>query len=362
MTTAKQSPLWQALSDANIVEGDAPTRNMLSSPWYVKALLAMSGWLGAIFILAFILAIFSFFMEEPIACFIMSFALFSGAYAILSTPKSEFFEHLALAFSLAGQALFCWALFSQNFDHNSWLILGVLQAILAYVMPSFLHRLFSTAFAVAAFEIVLITYGQPYILGSVLIFPIVWLGLREFTFIKHYQRNKGVFYGLVIAMLALNSQQFLSEDLFALLSTADDYLITISPWLIQGIFIAAALFTSQQLLQKNSIKLNDKLAIAIMLITLILAFITLKAPGVLAGLIIMLLGFNQSNRVAIGLGTISLLVYCSSYYYYMEETLLFKAGLLFILGAVALVCRLALIKVLPRLALTDNHHKGAYEK
>jgi len=46
--------LWDLLKDENLVEGELPVIKEIDSPWYVKVLLAASGWLAAVFLLGFL--------------------------------------------------------------------------------------------------------------------------------------------------------------------------------------------------------------------------------------------------------------------------------------------------------------------
>lgn len=50
VTTKQPSlPLWQALSQQQLVSGEAPEGAEVNSPWFVKLLLAVAGWLAASF-------------------------------------------------------------------------------------------------------------------------------------------------------------------------------------------------------------------------------------------------------------------------------------------------------------------------
>ena len=153
----KHQTLWAMLADANIVQGQAPELATLPTPWYVKCLLAVSGWLGAIFLLGFAFFALSAVIESPIASFVTSLPLLLIAYFILKTPNNEFFEHLALALSLSAQALFVRSVIEWESTSLIWLSVGLFQAFLVFIMSSFLHRVFSTMFAVWAFSTCLFT-------------------------------------------------------------------------------------------------------------------------------------------------------------------------------------------------------------
>ena len=347
--TAVVNTLWKKMTNANLVEGDEPEFDIINSPWYVKTLLAISGWLGAIFLLGFIFVWFSSLLDEPFVIFFLSFPLFICAYFILLIPKNEFFEHFAVAVSLAGQALIFWSLVELQSMSQAWLTFGIIQVLLVCFMASFLHRVFSTVLAALAFELSLTAIGAPYFLGSLLIFPTVWFCLHEFSFVSHYKRINGLMYGLVIATLLLNGNHHLGLNLMSFLSLTAENIITVPQRVIFMTFIFASFFTARQLLLAYDIRLKTKLSVAVLSFSLILAITTLKAPGILVGLIVILLGFAHSNRVLLGVGVLSLLLYSSSYYSMMEDTLLFKSVVLFAVAVFMLICRILLIRFSPLL-------------
>ena len=347
--TGKTSTLWIKLEEADLVQGEAPKITSINSPWYIKVLLAVSGWLGAIFLLGFLFGAFASFLESPAASFFMSIPLLLIAHRILGTPNNEFYEHLALAISLSAQALFVRSVIEWESTGLIWFTVGIFQVLLAYFMPSFLHRVFSTIFAAISFAVSLSIIGAPQLFGSLLIFPTVWLCLNEFRFANQYKRIKGVMYGLVISTLLLKCSHIFGADFENLLLSVNETIIQLPSWVSYSIYISAIIFASWQLLISNNVVISSKLAKLVLLFTCILGFVTFKAPGLGVGLIVLVLGFAHSNRVLSGLGVISLLVYSSAYYYMMEETLLFKSGILLVVGILMLSCRLLMAKTIPLL-------------
>jgi hypothetical protein len=114
--------VWSELSVAGIVQGEMPSTHEIESPWYVKVLLAFSGWLAALFVLGFIWAGYVFIVKSNTASLVTGGLMIAAAYAILRMPKNEFFEHVALAVSLAGQALMIFAIVKifQNTAEGVW--------------------------------------------------------------------------------------------------------------------------------------------------------------------------------------------------------------------------------------------------
>ena len=85
-----------------------------------------------------------------------------------------------------------------------------------------------------------------------------------------------------------------------------------------------------------------------------LCLVSLEARGITVGLMILLLGFANSNRVLMGLGIIGLLFYISTYYYLLDTTLLNKSLSLLVIGAVLLAWRWSLLRFIP--ITQEKHH------
>jgi hypothetical protein len=58
--------LWLRLREARLVEGDMPASEP-APPWFVRLMLGIAGWLGAIFLLAFVGIGFAALMRSPTA-------------------------------------------------------------------------------------------------------------------------------------------------------------------------------------------------------------------------------------------------------------------------------------------------------
>ncbi len=340
--TTSMAKFWEKLQQADLVQSEKPKKDTIDSPWFVKLLLAISGWLGAIFLLGFLLLALHSLLEEPTMAFILSIPLFISAYLILRAPNNEFYEHLALALSLAGQGLFVLAIFEWDSVELIWLSVAILQALLTYFMPSFLHRIFSTIIAIFCIAIGFSSHGAIQLVASIIIFPAVWFCLHEFVFTHHYKRVKGLMYGLIISMLILNCSHIFNRDLSALFFATSDMNIQIPLWFCHLTYVLAIVFTSWQLLCTTKINIKKPLFHIIVFLSFLFAVATFKAPGMGVGLVVLLLGFAHKNRVIFALGVISLLIYSSAYYYVMAETLLFKSALLFLVAALLLISRLLL--------------------
>jgi uncharacterized membrane protein len=343
-------PLWATLLREGVVQGKAPEEaGKLESPWYVKVLLAFSGWLAALFLLGFLGMGFEFVFRSGTATFIIGGMMIGGAFATLSIPRNEFVEHLALAASLAGQALVVYAIF-KIFNRNekiAWLFVTLLQAPLAVIMPSFVHRVFSSFFAAFAFSMALTIMGWSYIVSGFVMLLAALCWLNEFGYPEHMGKIRAIGYGLILALIQLKGAALFGYRTMGWRFSANHAELWAKAWLGELLIGVVTLYVVWHLLQRYNKVISRRHLIAAMLAALLLCLVSMKVQGITVGMVIMLLGFSGANRVLLSLGIVSLLFYISSYYYLLDATLLIKSQTLLIVGLVLLMVRWLMLRILP---------------
>lgn len=343
-------PLWETLLQAGLVQGEAPATDTIESPWYVKAILAFSGWLAAIFLLGFVGVGFQFIMESGLASLITGGVMMGAAYAILRIPKNEFFEHLALAMSIAGQALAVWAFYEILNTHGAllWALVALLEVLLAVIMPNYVHRVLSSYAAAIAFSMSLASMKMPHMGQGLVMLLTAWIWLNEFRYRQYMRRMRAFGYGLVIALIQLTGMTLFFRESMGWLIEYGSNDALVPSWLGELATGAVMLYVVLKLLQRLGMRLSDPFAMTTLLSTMLFCGVSLEARGIAAGMTIILLGFAGGNRVLMGLGIASLLFYISSYYYLLETTLLIKSGTLLMVGVVLLAVRWLMLHVASR--------------
>jgi hypothetical protein len=341
--------LWAKLCQAGVVQGPAPASPGTESPWYVKALLAFSGWLAAIFLFGFVAVGFQFIAESVLASLISGSVLIAAAYGLLRAGKNPFVEHLALAVSLAGQAWVVWALFrfAEHQEALAWLLVAMLQAPLAAVMPHFVHRVFSTFAAAVAVAMALNATGTPYVFSGGALFLAAWLWRHEFRYSRHVRKIQAIGYGLVLALIPLKGSVLFGHGALGWRSPHDLAAFWLPPWMGEVLAGAAMLYVVWPLLPRRGRRVAPLLAVTAVLATLLLGAVSLEAPGITVGITIILLGFAGGNRPLMGVGIVSLLFFISSYYYLLDTTLLAKSRTLLMVGLGLLAARGFILRRLP---------------
>ncbi|GAA3916502.1 DUF4401 domain-containing protein [Litoribacillus peritrichatus] len=341
MTNKTLKSVWQTLSAADLVKGELPVMEFPESPWYVKVLLAFSGWLAALFLLGFLAVGLEFLIENAIASLVTGCAMIAIAFAILNSPKNEFVEHLGLAVSLAGQLLVLNAIFElvDSYKGIAWFYAALVQVILTVLMPNTVHRIFSAYLVVFSLSISVMTSmigssGAVSLLTGVSMFGVAFLWLNEFKYIEHMQKIRAIGYGLILGLIHLKGVGAFGLQNVDWPYADDPEMFSLPFWIGELVACLALLYCTRALLLRLNYKMTDSVAYAAFASVVVLGIVSVEAQGITLGVLILVLGFANSNRVLMGLGVLSLLSYLSFYYYFMDVSLLYKS---FILGGLGLV-------------------------
>jgi hypothetical protein len=104
MNTITTPQMWQHLRNHGLVDGDMPESSGSASPWYVRVMLGVAGWIGALFLLGFVGAAFAFVMKSMAAAMILGVLCCAVAFSIFRIAReNDFASQFGLALSLTGQ-------------------------------------------------------------------------------------------------------------------------------------------------------------------------------------------------------------------------------------------------------------------
>ncbi|MBI1889927.1 MAG: DUF4401 domain-containing protein [Burkholderiales bacterium] len=344
MNAMTREELWALLRGKALVEGDMPPA-AVSSPWYVRVMLGIAGWIGALFLMGFVGAAFAFVMKSAAASLILGLITCAVACFIFRAARdNDFITQFGLAVSLAGQGMFMVGLINAFKPDLFAVFFGValFEALLAALVPNALHRVLTSAAAVAALSYALHRLGVVGLAPGVAAagMAMVWLDERRWA----DKAWRPVGYGIVLAMLHIevthSFQAFLTHEF----SRAPGWLAHHGYLIGSGLTSAVFVWTVTRLLTRESIGLSSKTGVAAIVAAIVVGIVAFPAPGAVTALLILLLGFAASSRILMGLGIMALLGFVSHYYYQLQTTLLEKSAVLAAIGIALLVARLALHK------------------
>ena len=348
MTAMTRAMLWQHLTEAGLVQGDVPASGEARSPWYVRAMLGVAAWIGALFLFGFVGVTFRFVIESAIGALTAGAILCGAAWLVFTSMRdNDFTGQLGLAASLAGQVLFLYGLFRLLKTERAevYLLMFAFEAALVAFLPNFLHRVWSTLAAVAALAFALGSLGLPSLGTGVIAtcFAVVWLHACRWA--KPASVREPVGTGVALALAWCDVNLLWREAMWPWVVRGDQvlprYATHLGTLLTAGVFV----YTVVRLLHREDVGFGSRVGIAAFTGSVALLAASWSAPGVAAALLIVLVGYANGSRFLLGLGLIALGGYLSYFYYQMHNTLLAKSAVLAGTGAVLLVARAVMLSM-----------------
>lgn len=289
----------------------------IATPWYIRALLGLSAWIAAILLLIFLFGMS--IIDDQTGALVLGTVLCTTTIVVRRIAGSNLFVgQLALALSLAGQILVIGGVGGLA---NS-VVMGaiaaiVLQSLLLVLYADHLHRLLSTLAIVAALTVLVFEWEAELLHGLIIVAAVgtvvLWERELELAVARLDEIARPIAYGLTLGLLALVSWYVFDED-------------AIRYWWLSTLGLMIILVVQVvRLLREYHVVLDRKLMVGMITFALILTGAALDAPGLLAALIVLLLGFRHANRLLLGIAVVFLAIFLSAFYYTLSLTLLLKS-------------------------------------
>ena len=204
MSGGDSASLWEQLRQAGLAEGDVPAETVALTPWYIRTMLGIAGWIGAMFLLGFVGAAFSIVMKSAASGLFVGALLCAGATVMFrSRPNGDFIGQFALAVSIAGQILIGVGLGQLLSSQISLIAIAfaALQVGLFLLIPNFLHRVLSTMSGIGALVVAFSDWGfYPYT-QAIVFAAFSWAWLNEFRFAGRGAEIRAAGYGLTLLVI-----------------------------------------------------------------------------------------------------------------------------------------------------------------
>ena len=307
--------IWDQLKDAGLVAGEQPTTVDVNTPWYVRAMLGIAGWIGAVFLLAAVGSGFALVMESAFAALLLGGLLCTLAATLFrKLSGGSFAEQFAFAVSLAGQALIVVGLVTGLPEQVKTiaLFIALVEAGLFVWIAHFSHRVWAAMCGLGAMIVIFYDWELATYTPALFAAGLVGVWSHEFTSPQHGTLLRAFGYSVtlmtILLMFTLGSHSLPSVlgVMQPALSLDDSPL---GMWLGAGLIGLVLMRLAISLLRQEGISATSGPGSAVLAGAVLLALVTLKAQGIGLATIILLVGYAQGNRVLVGLGIFSLLAY-----------------------------------------------------
>jgi len=346
MSTLTRDDVWAKLQQAALVEGGLPAHGEARSPWFVRVMLGFAGWIGALFLLGFVVVGLAFVVKSSTVSYLVGAGACAAAAAIFRANRNgDFTSQFVLAVSLAGQALMAYGM-SQWFQRSMSgvaLALAAQQALLFILLPNFVHRVWAAWSGAYMLCFAMADMGLNPFAPAVVTAGFIAVWLREFEHAGRGELLRAGGYGLALA--AVQTAVMHGGIWYGWIASWGARHATGSQAMAWAGAIAAGavlIVAVLLLLRREGVALASGPGKTALAAAAVLALATLKAPGVGPAAAILVVGYANGNRVLAGLGIAALVGYLSHYYYALHATLLEKSALMACAGIALLITRLAL--------------------
>lgn len=346
--SARPDALWQQLREAGVVQGEPPSEDA-DAPWFVRLMLGIAGWIGAIFLFGFFSVALQELLRSTAARTVLGAVLCGAAALVLRTGRrGELLGQFAFAGSLAGQALLASGLGEalHRSPAGAALAIAAQQAILFAAVPGVVHRTWTAATAAYAAALALGIWGLGPYAAAVLTAGFALVALRELSHARHPGLLRAAAYGLGVAAFIASLVHGTWGDLYWLgrvrSAAASDF--------PGGAFAGAVVVVASvaALLRREGLPLGSPAGALALIGALVVAGAAFKAPGIAPAAALLVFGHANGNRVLAGVGILALIGYLAYYYYSLQATLLEKSALLAAAGLALLAMRFAMQRILQR--------------
>lgn len=336
--TAERRALWDRLVGAGIASGPTPADEDTSGAWYVNAMVGISAWLAALFLLVFLG--FALPHLQGMSAAILGLVVCAGAIVLLRVARGTVFAtQLAVAVSLAGQGLVVVGL---GLDHwNSaptWLLLAAFEGVLIVLAPNTMHRVLSALAAAIAVRMALGSLGAVTLFPALIAAGFVAALTRAERLDAHTSWPPAVATGLALTLLLQVPLALVDGAIFRSLHGAASGAAV--PFWVGAAALAAVFIASVvALMRRAGVTPQSRVGVLALAGTVAIAAVAWPVPGVVAAALMLLYAFAAGRPFLQGLAVVGLLEALVHYYYTLQATLLVKSAALFAIGIVLIGAR-----------------------
>ncbi|WP_273022136.1 DUF4401 domain-containing protein [Rheinheimera sp.] len=341
-----QTELALQLQQAGIInQTTAGQLQRSASPWWLQILLAIAAWIASLLIIGSFIGPVLALADHNAVRAVIALLLISAAIWLAVKPL-EFLQQMSVAVALAGQGMLVYVSYDLFNDDVARYSCAVIAVLLLFSPLTPLHQRLSISIALACLLSLITSPVVLSVSGASLtaIAVLLWYNRQHWARWRYAQTVKSMLEVATLAalLLAISGQSLFWFDNLLWLENTAAYASAF--YSISGaiMFISSVFWLSRQATVPSRL--------ALLSMALLLSIVLYSASGLLISAALMLACFYGCSRLWYGLCLLSMLFTTSQFYYSLNLTLLYKAGILALSGLVLLAAWLLLQRYQRRFA------------
>ena len=334
-----------------------------NTPIYIKGLQGFGGWVASLFFFLFIgFCLFSTLLasssETTIGTMLIVLGLLSTIAMAIDSRRDDvgaFFSQVRLAIHIVGHPMLLSGIIIlfKLYNYDSLVIPSLIFIAMQLVfIPTFrdaTYRFLATIGIVIALNVILYEIG---IIGSLSVLiallaldvVIVWSGVLPAKIeIDYRELILPVGYGVVFGLFGTIAHELSSNPSITDIGEAALH----KPFITSLMLLVITIWYEVRLLADYDRPPTHRSTIVLVGLTVIVALPTLTTPGILASILLILLGYRRKHNLLLILAYLFMAGFISYFYYSLQTTLLIKSFILMGTGILFLAGGLSLPRLLP---------------
>jgi Domain of unknown function (DUF4401) len=344
MPSALSNDRWRRLADAGLVQGDPPADAATAVSWTIAAMVGAAAWLAALFLLFFLGLALEDVVKRPAGAIAIGLVVIAASIVVLRRSGAPLFvTQLALAFSLAGQALVLVGLLMNDArpDALSWSLFAMLELGLIALAAHPGHRVLATFGAAFSLSMALHTTSMASLFLPLLLAAFVAVQSRVLAAAPPQSLWTSVATGLALGLLAAMIVAALPELWTQPKPSSWQAELRIAS---AALLVVACAFAALLLVGDAGHRVGSRVGIGAVLALGGVAIAASPVPAVAAALVMLLMAFAAGQRALLGFAAIALVAALAHHYYRLDATLLQKSAGLAAIAAISLGARFAMLR------------------
>ena len=325
-------------------------------PWYIRTMVGSGAWLASLFLIGFV-ASFGLLLDG--AHVFIGLLSIVGAIFLRRHSENDFLVQSALAISFAGQGLTAYGFAEmagfEEFEVFFGMVL-IVSSTLFFLFPDRVHRVFMVLLSTGSLTILL------YLREMNALVPLLGPAFTAVLIILHTQlprlvatRSAALVQPLMNGLMLSAFGVVLLSSLYILPELGLEFQFYPRPWISTLLLGALFLYVGTMLWPKVLPPGDSRAYLYINGLMIVVIACSWAAPGLLLGLIVVMLGAVSGRKTFAGAGIAFFITFLATYFYGIEVSMLTKSGVLLATGVVVLILRWFILRFA---AMTDTGGAG----